>query len=157
MGSNVNIIAHYKDKKVTVSSLTKKHLNLPVAVSLMVLLSVTQQAVGAEADGVKNRACPDGWSLNTQVIPVLSTTSAMPWGVDTDDQQIARSELGISSVEDTLDIRPVTLDDVVNDPLTVASHCLAYRNWVVDGTEYFPEPNPVEPNPAVGWIPAAVF
>ena len=151
------MITHYKGIKVTVLSLINKHLNLPVAVGLVVLLSVIQQAVSAEAEGVKNRACPDGWELNTQVVPVLSATSEIPWGIDTDDQQIARSELGISSVEDTLDMSPVTLDDFVNDPLTVASHCLAYRNWVVDGTEYFPEPNLVKPNPAVGWIPAAIF
>jgi hypothetical protein len=123
------------------------------------MLMCTEFVYAAEAGEVRNRACPEAWSSNTAIVPVISSGSVVsPWGVNHNDKTFAKDELAVGPVEVTLDAVPVTADDLVNDYLTVASHCLQYRNTVVDNeTPYHPWSPPLTANFSIGWLPAAVF
>jgi len=106
----------------------------------------------------KNKACPDSWGLTDKVINVVQSTDN-PWGVvagGVDDKAIAKTHLSKAKPIETIDKAPITSDDLVNDPLTVASECLLYRNFEVDTWDYVLPP-PAAPNPATGWIPAVIY
>lgn len=107
---------------------------------------------------VKNKACPDSWALTDKVLPVVDSTSS-PWGEPSngvDDKALAKTHIGSAGPVVTIDMLPVTDDDLVNDLLTVASECLVYRNFEVDTWNYVAPPV-AAPTPATGWIPAAIF
>ncbi|MEM7360907.1 MAG: hypothetical protein AAF431_17585 [Pseudomonadota bacterium] len=103
----------------------------------------------------KDKACPDAWALTNKTIPVIASTTD-PWGVATNDKDLARTHLSSVSPIETVKMLPVTDDDLVDDLLTVASECLVYRNYELDTWDYVP-PEPITPNTVTGWIPAAVF
>lgn len=101
----------------------------------------------------KNKACPEDWESTTKVIPVISS-STDPWDDDSNtDKNTAKSHLERVKPIETLDANPVTSEALVDDLLTVASECLAYRNFEVD-TAGYTEPPASQPNTSVGWLPA---
>lgn len=105
------------------------------------------------------RACPDGWSATNKALPVIWPTTN-PWSdpaTGLEDKQIAQTHLATSRAIQTIDKDgPITSEDLVEDPLTVASECLVYRNFEVDYWDYVAPPAST-PNTETGWIPASVL
>ncbi|MEM7357692.1 MAG: hypothetical protein AAF431_01150 [Pseudomonadota bacterium] len=133
--------------------MTEFFIGLVVA-TFLVILSLPGTSIAAEADGFKDRVCPDGWADRSDEIPVVGS-SGIPWGSGGQDESMARANLLANDpVVETVDSVPVTIDDLVSDSLTVASECLKYRNMVVDDADYFPPAPPVVAKPENGWIPA---
>jgi hypothetical protein len=125
--------------------------------SLVVMVMFASEALfSAEVEPMRDKACPDAWSMTDKAIPVVRST-ANPWGEGTDDKVIAKAHLSEASPVITVDALPITNDDLVNDNLTVASECLVYRNMLVNGDNYYPLSPPTERNVATGFIPASVF
>lgn len=109
-------------------------------------------AMASPFSATKNDACPDAWELTDQAIPVISA-STNPWGVQTNDKDLAESHLVATQPIETIDAVPVTSDELVDDLLTVASACLVYRNFEVNSAGSTAPPS-VAPNVSTGWIPA---
>lgn len=122
----------------------------------LLIILLTSSALASNVEPMRDKACPDGWSLTDTVVPVIASTSN-PWGVGTDDKSIAKAHLSAADSIETIDAVPITDDDRVNDLLTVASECLAYRNMLVDNVQYNPPSPPVRRNTATGFIAASVF
>ena len=101
-------------------------------------------------------ACPQAWEDTTKSIEVIYPSND-PWRLSDNklaDQASVKSTLAPSDVLATID--PATQNDLVNDPLTIASNCLMYRNFEVD-TVNEKEPPAVPVNLQTGWIPAAIL
>lgn len=125
--------------------------------SLLMTLVVSNAALAGPYTGAKNNACPDSWSLTDKAIAVYySSSSTYPWGKGADDKSRAKSHLTSARPVKTIDKLPIINDDLVNDPLTVASECLVYRNFEADTYNYVAPPA-VTPNVATGWIPAVLY
>jgi len=130
-----------------------KHLNLLA----VVLFSVNAPAFAAPPETFIDIACPEEWELSGNVVPVVPVvpTDSDPWQ-DENDKNKARAHVGSADLVDTLDaLPPVGKDDRVNDLLTVASECLVFKNLLVDGEQYYPQPGSVTRAKSNGWIPAA--
>lgn len=123
---------------------------------LVLILMCPAVGYAAEVEPMRDKACPDAWSFTDKPIPVISSTTN-PWGEGTDDKAIAKTHLSGANPVVTVNATPVTNDDLVNDPLTVASECLVYKNMLVNGDQYYPPSPPIERNVAIGFIPASVF
>lgn len=121
-------------------------------VCLAVLISGAASA--ATVKPFKDIACPDAWAFTDKTIPVIISSMPDPWGVGTDDQDKAKIHLSTADVVESIDVVPVTNDDLVMDKLTVASECLVWRNLMVDGAQYYPPAGTVERKVSNGWIPA---
>jgi hypothetical protein len=133
-------------------------IKIPTRVCLFSLVFVCAQAHSGQFTDAKNKACPDAWALTDKTVPIVYSTTN-PWSQSANaanDKALAKSHIAESKPLVTLPTLPVTDDDLVNDPLTVASECLVYRNFEVDTWSYV-EPPAQTPNLLTGWIPAAVF
>lgn len=129
-----------------------KFTKFSVAVFLFVIAS---NASSGPFEAQMKRVCPDDWQLTTKEVPVI-TSSLNPWG-GADDKNTVKEHLSRTELIKTLDKEVITSDDLVNDLLTVASECLVYRNFEVDGHGPFIPPEEREPVEGLGWLPAAIF
>jgi len=124
----------------------------------LLLLFINGIAMSAEPEPFRDIACPEQWGIDTKIIPVIGpNTNADPWSNDSADKRIAKNHISSIDVIDTIDAVPVTNDQRVDDLLTVASECLAFRNLVVNGDKVYPEAGIVDYRPEFGFIPASVF
>lgn len=129
-----------------------------LSLCLAISASVSSLAHAGQYTATKNKACPDAWSITDKAIPIVDSDSD-PWGesVDgVDDKALAKSHLVSSKPIETVSMLPVTSEDLINDPLTVASECLVYRNFEADTVDAVASPAPT-PNPATGWVPAVIY
>ncbi|MFQ3246125.1 MAG: hypothetical protein ACI9SP_002776 [Arenicella sp.] len=123
---------------------------------LLLSLLFSASSFAANVEPIRDAACPDKWIFTDKAIPMISS-STNPWGQETNDKDQAKTHLSNVDVVETISAFPVTNDDLVNDPLTVASECLIYKNMLVDGVQYYPPSPSVPRNRATGFIPASVF
>lgn len=129
-------------------------------VTLSGLMLLTSMAFAGPHTNTKNKACPDAWALTDKAIPVIYPTTQdiqSPWGVaPSSDKTQAQLHIDATNPIQTIDGTELTQEHDKDDLLTIASECLVYRNFEVDGAQYTAPPV-VEQNTATGWIPAAIF
>lgn len=114
-------------------------------------------ASGGPYKETMKEACPNQWEMTEEAVPIVNSQYTLwPGGSDSgnDDRENVRANLSTS--ETIVTIAPATEEDLVDDPLTVASNCLKYRNYEVDYAvhEGFAPPYV---DLTKGWIPAAAF
>lgn len=131
---------------------------LKKGVAFSFLLSLSNVVVAGPYTVAKNRACPDSWALTDKAIPVVYST-VTPWGVPANgvnDKAIGKTHLSGARPIQTIEKTSVTNDDLINDPLTVASECLVYRNIEVDTWNYVAPPKVIL-NTSISWMPVVIF
>ena len=129
---------------------------LMLAVASSALFAIHGLSYAGPYTAQKNRACPEGWEDTKVTVPVISDASA-PWGDESSgDKAAGLTHITPRAQVNTIDDLPVTPQDKVDDPLTVASECLVFRNMEVDASGHVASA-PVTADPSLGWIPAAIY
>lgn len=127
-----------------------------IRILLLMMLSLLETANASENIStmiLKDRVCPDGWGASTVEIDLGSPSEpvAVPW-VSNGDKSDAKDRLRNFEGVHSLDKLWVSPNDLVNDPLTVASECLKYRNLIADGVKSVEQP--ADRVPLYYWFPA---
>lgn len=132
------------------------HKKMLLRISLLgSLFAFIPLAISGPYTSQKNVACPKVWEDVDSVIPILPAEEV--WDSESsEDKAQALAHITPRAEPNTIDAVPVSAQDKVDDPLTLASECLVYRNLEVDTVDYVEVTNsPVDTS--LGWLPAAIF